>query len=350
MSTDVKEIIRNAAADFLKIAVSDFVVESVKLEGSMVSRIENDSGSIFSIKSHVTGKELIAKMRSPGYMVKVGRIVNYFEDPFFNEPYERGCNIFGMEKSHYREKYVYSLLQESLQHNCPFYYGSTTIADGCIHFIEKLKINQSNVNLNSVTEFVAQLHSTYLHDYNGARKMCAYLPVKKDHALAKDVVNMLMDNVEALYPDFPKDALYTLRSYIASFETTFDRWSKGERTLCHGDYSVKNMSFENGFKIYDWECTTYRNPEFDIITFLVHYPTLLNEKIVEQFLDLYYEHRKQLGSCPDVAKFKIFLKENLLIFMTTRLNALMSICMRLDMPYMPESIANWIFLYKYLFN
>lgn len=346
-----KEELKQMIAAKLKLCESSLESVPINIKNSMTSKLEDDnSDSIFRFFNKDSGIYLVAKVKTNAFIDNVGLAMNYYKDAKFAEEYARGNSIFYTRECFRREKYVYEQIDSSFAKYVPQYYGSIESGNNCVYIIEYLDICQQAVDLEAAAVFIAKLHVKYLNSMEDAIKMHINIHTKYDYTNAKNLSMMLLHNVESLYPDFSRKALIDLRTFVLAFEENFDKLSSERRTICHGDFCVKNMTFlPIGIKVYDWELSTFNNPEFDLSAFLVHYPTCLNEKIVSSFMDSYLKCYNSLTvNKISAIKLREMLRFNVYIYMTTRFNAMMNICQFVSMPYMKESIYNWQFLYNYL--
>lgn len=313
----------------------DVTLGEIATSGNMTARIE-DGGELTILGATVGGKDYVIKMKSVAFETNVGDAMNYFSTSEFRESYEKGKYIFYIRDSVNREMKVYpafSCIKESL----PKIYGAQSDGKRSILLMEKLDISreQNHVALGMV---LRKLHAIYPLE-SEARNIGANVHVREDYINAKALALRLIDSIERVYPTFPRPILERARKGANEFGALYDKMVSYPRCLCHGDLTANNMTTTPSVRLYDFELATYNNPEFDLVSYLVHYPTLLNKEIVEDFLCAYYEKNEGIK--------KEVLSLNVLLYFITRFNAMMMISKRVNMPYMEVSIQNYIFLFDY---
>ena len=330
---EIKDFIRNALHTRGEVSL-----ERLKASGNMTARLE-DGGEETLLKASVDGKDYVVKMKSKFFETNVGRVMNYFDSSAFTESYEKGKYIFYIRDNVAREIKVYPAFY-SIRESLPIIYGAQNEENRSIVLMEKLAISREpkNVELGALLK---KMHSLYTKEEDAVR-LGVNVHGKEDYLSAKGLSLKLIDSVESVYNDFPKSILIKARKLVEEYGKTYEKMTSYPRCVCHGDLTINNMTTAQGVKLYDLELATYNNPEFDLVSYLTHYPTLLSEDDIKEFLCAYY------GSESEIKNKKEVLKLNVLLYFVTRFSAMMMISRRLDMPYMETSIKNYIYLFDYL--
>lgn len=326
----------------------------INVSGSMSCQIEEGlDGSIFRLQFTDSGKTIIVKMKNNSFIANVGETMNYTNSQKFRNNYLNGYGLFYTRDCFCREKYIYTLLDKSLIRYVPKYYGSIDVSDQeCLHLMEDIDIIQNPVNNDYVSDFLSDLHSVYYNDFSSAKSMIVNMPMVEDYRQGVLLSRDLFDNIKNIYLDFPRDILESIRLFYEAPNQMYKQLLSFPRTICHGDFAIRNISFlKNQLAVYDWELSTFNNPEFDLVSFLTFYPDDLTEAIVDSVLKGYYEKMKKKRCVTrieyDVKKALLF---NTLLLMCTRFHAMMNISMRVNMPFMNKAIGNWLFLYIFFAN
>lgn len=343
-----KNSLRLGAAKLLGLEAGRLIFEPLKVIGSMSGKIEDGfDGSLFCLRDSVTDTSYVVKMKSASFTENVGAAMAPEGYPGFEEAFKRGWGVFYIRDSYKREMGVYSGLEPGLKRYIPKYYGSVLSGDTAAHVMEKLEIVQCPVNIDAAARFIAKLHAKYLNDLASAKRLGANIPVLSDYENAREMSHMLLEGAAKIYPSFTADIVRVMHGFACDAENNYRLLNDFDRTLCQGDYCVKNMSFiRGGAVIYDWELATYNSPQFDLASFLVHYPDRIDESIINGFLNTYKRESECLGNTQG-AMFEDGLRFNIMLYMATRFHAMMNISAKVDMPYMPTSVGNWLYLFKY---
>lgn len=329
----------------------DAMVQMLHLDvnGSMSSKIEDGlDGSIFRFKLLFNGKTIIVKMKNSSFINNVGETMNYYGLDSFRENYKMGFGLFYTRNCHSREKYIYSYLDDSLKKYIPHYYGSIDVSSQeCLHIMEDIPIVQSPVRIDYIIDFLSDLHERYYEDEKAVEKMMVNIPTLDDFHFGKHLSDVLFSNIQKLYPNFPSEIINDLKDFSNNPQYIFEQLHSFPLTICHGDFAIKNLSFiEKRVVVYDWELSTFNNPEFDLVSFMVFYPTELTSNLISNIINRYYGKIKK-RICYDVQSALYF---NTKLLMASRFHAMMNIALRVEMPYMDSAINNWIYLYNFLKN
>lgn len=327
--------------DFIKRVLntrSEVTLERLKATGNMTARLE-DGGEETLLKAVVEGREYVVKMKSRQFESNVGDAMNYFGSEEFFKHYKKGKYIFYIRDSVVREQKMYSafsVVKESL----PKIYGAQSDKTRSIVIMEKLEISREPKD-EELAELLKKIHGEYprLED---AVKVGANVHVKEDYLQAKELSLALIESVKKVFPAFPNELLIKARKLAEDYGKTYEKMASFGRCVCHGDLTINNMTTTPSIKLYDWELSTYNNPEFDLVSYLVHYPTLLTDGEINRFLLAYYGDKETLENKKEALNF------NVLLYFVTRFSAMMMISRKLDMPYMDTSIANYVYLASYL--
>ncbi len=324
-------------------------MQHLDVKGSMSSKIEDGiNGSIFRFRLRNNGKTIVVKMKNSSFINNVGETMNYYGTDSFMDNYKRGYGLFYTRNCHCREKYIYSRIDDSLKKYIPYYYGSVEVSlHECLHIMEDIPIVQSPIIIECITDFLSELHIRYYEDKMAMEEMMINVPEICDYYYGKYISEVLYDNIQKLYPDFPTKILLDLRDFSNNPQKIFEQLHTYPLTICHGDFAIKNLSFlENRIVVYDWELSTFNNPEFDLISFMVFYPGTLTAGFIDDFINNYYHKLKKKKKI--IYDVQAALLYNTKLLMASRFHAMMNIAKKIEMPFMNSAIDNWVFLYNYL--
>lgn len=341
------ELIRHVA-NFFGTSENMVEVQPLEVKNSMSSQIEDGlDGSIFRLYLKEENRSVIVKMKNKSFINNVGETMNYFSSQSFRESYAKGFGLFYTRNCFCREKFVYALLDENLKRFVPRYFGSIDVSeDECLHLLEDLQINQYPVNVDHLVDFLSALHLTYWNNSSVTEKMMINSPTVEDYKNGSAISHVLFENVRKLYPTFPSDILEELESFSSDGDKMFKELNFFPRTLCHGDFAVKNLTFlENQAVVYDWELATFNNPEFDLVSLLVFYPDKLDDELIESVCNRYYDKIKSKKVLHYDTNSALLFNTKLL--MGSRFHAMMNIAMKVNMPFMELAIQNWICLFRH---
>lgn len=303
--------------------------------GNMTARLE-DGGNDTLLLVEVGDKEYVVKMKSKAFDDNVSVAMNYFDSASFSEAFKKGKAIFYIRDSYDREGKIYKAFSE-LSDNLPKIYLEESDGTRSIILMEKLTISRKPKDVE-LALLLRKWHSLYTLEED-AKRVGANVHTKEDYERAEELSLKLFDSIERGYSNFPKEIIKEGMEYVKSYGENYLKGISFPRTLCHGDLTINNLTTEDGIVLYDLELATYSNPEFDLVSYLVHYPVDLSNKVVASFLNAYYgggfENKKEV------------LRHNLLTYLCTRFHAMMMITKKLHMPYMEQSIQNYIFLFNY---
>ncbi|MBO5776765.1 MAG: hypothetical protein J6R35_05275 [Clostridia bacterium] len=331
------EEIKSFIANCLSVPQEDIVFKSAQATCSMTARLE-DGGSDTLLGIECGGKEYIVKIKSTAFDDNVCDAMNYLDLKEFNEYFSRGKNLFYIRDSYNREAKMYRAFG-SIKDYFPKIYGSASDASRSILLMEKLKIERTP-NDKEAAAFLIKLHSLY-NRIEDAQALGANVHTAEDYVAATDISLKLIDYIELAYPDFPKAIIKAAQEFVYNYQSNFNKMTTYPRTLCHVDFTINNTTTAEGFKAYDLELATYNNGEFDLISYLYHYPIVLNDSCTNELLNAYY-----LGKNSTLSDNLEVVKLNVVLYFCTRFHAMMLIAKKLPMPYMGVSIENA----KYLFN
>lgn len=345
-----KKEFKRIVAQILKTSETELIETPMSISDSMTGNIEDGfDGSIFCFYHQSTGKKYVAKIKGSSYVENVCNVMNTEGSAEFKEKFEKAASVFNIIDSFIREKCIYEGIFGFSAQFIPAYYGSYCTNDTCIIVIEYLEINQEKLNFARIADFLAGLHDQYLGMESTAEAFCVSKTSMEDYLGFQQIDELIIEKIEKWYPDFPADALNDLKQFYREPQTVYQLLSKHERTICHGDFSVKNISFTDGrLVVYDWELSTYNHPEFDLVTFLVLFPKCIDSDFINYFTGLYLQQvsKRQRLIISD-SDFKELMAFNIKLYMTTRFHAMMIICRNVPMPYMGVAIQNWLTLYNH---
>lgn len=340
----------NAISDILGTATDNLMLEDFLPENSMTSKIESaELPGIVKVRNVSTAESFVIKIKTSAFIDAVGIAMNVFNDADVAKSYAEGHRIFYTHNSYVREKFVYENLKQHLKDYTPHYFGGKAYGNECVHIMELLSFDKP-FDLEKACEFAAKLHAVYMGRFSETDALLTNIHRKEDYVNAKNLSLLLLKNIVKLYPDFGDDITASLNEFVKSPERNFEYTEFLGKTVCHGDYCAKNMAFtESGIKVYDWELSTYNNPEFDLAALLIHYPTTITKNDVDNAINYYVRYFNLLS---DTKKTADVVKQNLAfnvkLYAATRFHAMMNIAVNLPMPYMKESVENYKFLFRYL--
>lgn len=332
---------REELQNFIKGVLGDgeIIFKPLHATGNMTARLEDGGAETLICVEHA-GKEYVVKMKSVGFDKNVCDAMNYFDDDSFVEIFEKGKYIFYIRDSYDREQKIYSALKDYEQY-FPKIYGASSDERRSVIIMEKLEVDRTPPK--DLPKVMSKIHS-FCTSERVARELGANVHEKSDYENATELSLELLKNVGRARKDFPEYILEKAREFVLNYRDNYEKMLSFGRCLCHGDLTINNLTSATGTRLYDLELATFNNVEFDLVSYLVHYPTELNEEIVYDFLSSYY---KESGF--SLKERESAIKFNLLLYLTTRFHAMMLISLKLDMPYMVTSIKNYIFLFN-LFN
>ncbi len=321
----------------LNIEEDKISLATLEAEGNMTAKLE-DGGSESLINVIAGEKEYVVKTKSGVFSKNVCDAMNYLKEQSFLEKFKKGCAIFYIRDNYNREEKVYKII-DKFSNYLPKIYGATSDSERSLILMEKLNICRE-VDFEKSANFLREFHNEFNGKKDIALKNGINIHTKKDYLCAKDLSATLLNYVEKAYPNFPKYIIEICKKFVKNFEDNFEKIANYSQTICHGDFTSNNVTFNNRITVYDFELATYQNPEFDIISFLVHQPKLINNQTISEFLKLYYNRKP-------TKKERESLSLNTLIYFTTRFHAMMLICKNVSMPYMENSIKNYICVFDY---
>lgn len=322
----------------LNVEESKIALTTLEADGNMTAKLE-DGGSESLINVVAGEKEYVVKTKSNAFGKNVCDAMNYLKEQSFLEKFKKGYAIFYIRDNYNREEKVYKLI-EKFSNYLPKIYGATSDSERSLILMEKLNICRE-VDIEKTANFLREFHS----EFNGKKDIAVEnginIHTKLDYSSAKELSLTLLNYVEKAHPSFPKYIIEISKKFVKNFEENFEKIAKYSQTICHGDFTSNNVTFTgNAIKVYDFELATYQNPEFDIISFFVHYPKPITNQTISEFLKLYYNRKP-------TKKERESLSLNTLIYFTTRFHAMMLICKNVSMPYMETSIKNYISVFDY---
>ena len=345
-----KKEFKQIVAQILRTDENTLTEIPMHISDSMTGDIEDGfDGSIFCFCNINTGKKYVAKIKGSSYVKNVCDVMNTKNSSEFRRFFEKGAPAFNIIDSFVREKNIYEGVTGFTSDFFPQYYGSWYSDDTCVFVIEYLDICQDNLDFSAIANFLAGLHNQFL----GMDALMDSFRVSKTHAddfrEMRKIDRIIFDEIAKGYIDFPDKALKAIREFYEEPDIIYKQLTQNERTLCHGDFSVKNISFTaNKLIVYDWELATFNHPEFDLVTFFVLFPKLINSTFIDLFTDLYLkqcEKRPRLHT--NMEKFKDLMAFNTKLYMVTRFHEMMIICRSVSMPYMKVAIKNWLTLFNH---
>lgn len=321
---------------------------------SLVSKLQNDkenNETLLTFEDTVTQKRYFIKTKSRSFKANGGKLMNIHSSPDFEKAYSKGWPIFYIRNHLEREALIYKKIDESLKPYLPILYGSAIIRNGSVMILEHININQENINLKSITNFLSILHSKYYLHADKAKEMKINMHTLKDYKNAQPLLCIMQDLIKNEYPIFKNVIEKDLSEFLANFENNYKKAFRDNLTIAHGDFSIKNLSFTDRLYVYDWELSTYNNPEFDLITFFVHYPQPLTKEIITTFISDYHKACNELGVIKKgIDNLTEYLKINLKLFFVIRFSSILLICKSIKMDYLNSMIQNWLFMYDFLFG
>jgi len=245
--------------------------------------------------------------------------------------------VFDYDKSYVREKKIYEHIDNSLKKIMIPYYGSYKN-----QIVLKNIIIDNKYNYKKIIKELIKLHCFYYKNNKVVSLLKLNNPSIKDYKKARKVILKMYRQL-----DNKIDKEIEIEDFINNMDIYISKYKK-HQTLTHNDLSPRNIFMDdNNLYIYDWELSSYQNPEHDLIELLVY---SLNEMKSEEAKELIKMYREELYSKINVEydnkEYKELLIINLKKFIAIRLTMLRIANKKIKMDFIDELIYNCNKLYQ----
>lgn len=223
--------------------------------------------------------------------------------------FESQNHIFGFNSSHIRELEFYRKAKPGILDFCPEIFGierndqSGNFAilmedlSGCSHFNISVSDNKFEPEtIKNVLTAMSRMHSVY---WNRAEEVSAIPDINylkpKNYSSALELLKEITLYNRNRFPEFIDNSLYVIYSgFLDNLSSSILSMNSYHQTLIHNDFNPRNFCLRevDGAKklvLYDWELASYRNPQYDLLEFLVNaMEEGFSMDLFDQYVDFYF--------------------------------------------------------------
>ena len=308
------------------------------------SRINTGSIHLYALGS----KKIISKFTSIHTIKRFGKILTAQIGDEYMDMWFKAYPMFFLKDSYIREVCIYEGLDKKLECYLPKYYGSYWDDEHCYTFSEYIENTneEKENNIESEITFISTLHNLYFDKEDVSRKIGAYVQSAIDFENSKELIRVWLERIKLDYPLFPDDIMNEFMLSLYNFKILYEETLKYGRTLCHGDFSHKNMKMSpTQIKVFDWEFASFCNPEFDIVNYLVRMHERINDIFIENILQRYKQKVNFRNSFNELVEC---LKMNAVFYFFVRFIGSMLRNSRSKPDRFLIEVDNFITLYRFL--
>jgi hypothetical protein len=330
--------IKNHIGDIFGVAT-----ESVELLGSSFIDSMVNTDNVLSYR--IGSQAVICKMKSTNISSNLGAIIKQFiNDDGFMSAWGKSP-VFSLDDSGLREIQIYKSVDEHIKGFMPNYYGGVCDINRNMMFIENVGVFEEN-DTARIMDFLSTLHMTYYGKSEYSEKAGAGSYSVVDFNNERSKLSMMLESVAKNYKSFPVSIVEDFRGYLNDLDCIYSKVLKYGKTLCHGDFSTKNMKKSNGkLKVYDWELSVYFVPEFDLITYLVNSTDRIEDSYIEKTLVQYFN---LVNFRNNKDEFYECIKLTSIFFFLERFIGVMILNLAKKLPYMQIAIDNYIAINNFI--
>lgn len=350
MHDEIKEKIKSK----LNITDSNNITEfELDVTGSTVNKIANKGNTSiygFNIIIGNKHKKIVAKKKSNAIINNTGILLNTQSSSKFENIYQLNYAILGLKNSSIREQLIYKNIITKVRKYMPKFLGNINEFNENILLLEYFNNSHFKIDDNLVVDFLSELHSYYLNKKEIVDLFKLNYCSVNEYRDSKKFLLLIFDNFVKLYETiFPIEILNDIENSIKYLDNNIKNMYAYYLTLNHGDFTYKNICLINkNLCVYDWEMSSYLNPQFDIVTYLSYNnKENISKKYLEDFTNKYiiaFEKKSNLSI--DKEEFYYYLKLNINYFFIIRLMGLLVIHNKMPMPHIEAVLKNWIKLYE----
>lgn len=342
-----------ALSKIINVPQDRIVPYKAQVEDSITSQLEAESGTIFMYQDIATDERYVVKIKSEYYYIGLEQIVNPERSESFKQQFYEGCDIFMTKCTHIRETMLYSYNDAFLQAHIPPYLGSIEIANNTYIAMQYIDFSSKD-SLNQKTEiamrFLATLHSRFFQQYDTLNSMQLNTLSPKMFADNKYLLETVYKTAVEQF-ELPKQLTIEIGNYIGRIEEEVLAMQKHGLTLCHCDFAFRNIATNSGNPtVIDWEMAMALEPQFDLIEFLVDYPTRLDSHIINDVIEKYVNNS---GCCStdgfdNHSDFYTVMLRNLYQYFVVRQAGIILINRVFPIPWINGCIQNYISLWEHI--
>ncbi len=320
----------------------------VKIQDSLSSRLESASQTIFIFENRTTFEKYVVKVKGENYCADLEKIINHPSLNISIHEFIKGCILYQAKYTHSRESTIYTLNDDFLQKYTPQYLGAVNESGNVfliMRFIEPVVDLSLEDKTNQALSFLAKLHSHFFKRYDKLDSIGLNI-------LRPQLFNENINMIWSIYQKaidmvvLPQQLLYDLSNYINKVDKEFKVMQDSGLTFCHCDFAFRNILFElHSPIVIDWELSTALEPQFDLIEFMVDYPTPLIPLTIKNIINIYIDNAYY---SIDYREFQIALLRNLYHYFCFRLASLILISQKTPISWLNSSIQNYVSIWKCL--
>ncbi|MDR2532350.1 MAG: hypothetical protein LBC82_05865 [Oscillospiraceae bacterium] len=318
--------------------ISYELISKEPFEGNGLNSWSGGGVSLFNVNS----RYVICKIRTSSMHENIGLQIDpdgkeEFLDLWLTSPHSIKMSLM-------KEINIYKELEENLKKHIPNFYGSYSHSNCCVLFMGYIENNLKHnpMSYESEMSFLASLHNAYFEKESLCQTMGVFIPTIDYYKQSKSIYAKLIHCVEKNFPCY-NEFLRDTKDFANSIDDNYIEIINYGRTLCHGDYAHVNMiKTKECLKVYDWEHSSFYNPEFDLIQFLTRHSTDINHDYIVEVLKTYYHKISFRKSKSDF--HNCLLLNSHLLFLTT----MSWVMLMLKENFPTVEINNFLFLYNFL--
>lgn len=291
----------------------------------------------YTFESNSKKYDIILKQSSPKILINGIKILSNNNISILIELLMKH-KIFDYDNSYFRERKIYKNMNIKFKKYLIPYYGNY-----------KNNIAIKNISINNEYNYkkiITKMIDVYTFYYNKKEIVKlfqlnnhSYKNYKKAKKLILKMYNQLDQSII--------DSQIKIEEFINNIEK-YERKFENHKTLTHNDFSTRNifMDSKNLF-IYDWELSSYQNPEHDLIELLVYNYHDIGEKEVEKLI-VFFKNTlyPKINVTFTNEEYKEILLFNLRKFIAIRLTMLRITNKKLKMHFINQLINNCNNLYN----
>lgn len=323
------------------------IENSVSING-MVAK---NGGSVSGLKlTFESGEELDAAVKEKSRnLLKNGINLVGECDPMLKLELILHNKILGYQKSVRREIAVYERADKELRDRMINYFGTFQKRRGGHEYMvfqryDSQKPDMSLEGHKVALDAILPFHRRYYNDLSAARDMCLNVNTPEDYRRSKRCLNMLFhvfdeENLRVFGPDTVK----AIDSFIDDIDARAAEFAF-HRSFSHNDFSTRNMILSgDSVLLYDFELSSFQNPEHDLIELLIFDSAQLTDKEMVSLTEYYrrglYDGLEQAKPVDDQMYLSI-LRFNLCEWIVNRLSLLRIVGRKLDIDYIDGLLEN----------
>ncbi len=245
--------------------------------------------------------------------------------------------VFDYDKSYVREKKIYEHVDDSFKKIMIPYYGFYKN-----EIVLRNIIIKNKYNFKKIIEELIKIH----YFYYGKNEIVSLFKLNNqsinDYKRAKRIILKMYQQLDSKI-----DKEIEIEDFINNIDLYLSKY-KNHQTFTHNDLSPRNIFMDdNNIYIYDWELSSYQNPEHDLVELLIYSLNNLKKDEIKKLIKMYKE---KLYSKINVGygdkEYKELLVINLKKFIAIRLTMLRITNKKIKMDFIDELTDNCNKLYQ----